>query len=96
MMFSPSKYYRKRMEEHDAVFKHLNNQNTDKVGVNECQMQQLPSNFQVQNGHKNVQRCKQIAEHMINPKCYTTNTKTKKTNTKTNTNITNTNINITK
>jgi hypothetical protein len=56
MMFSPSKYYRKRMEEHDAVFK-------------------------------------QIAEHMINPKCYT---KTKKTNTKTNTNITNTNINITK
>ena len=63
MMFSPSKYYRKRMEEHDAVFK-------------------------------------QIAEHMINPKCYTktktnntkTNTKTKKTNTKTNTNITNTNI----
>ena len=54
-MFSPSKYYRKRMEEHDAVFK-------------------------------------QIAEHIINPKCYTT----KKTNTKTNTNITNININITK
>jgi hypothetical protein len=55
MMFSPSKYYRKRMEEHDAVFK-------------------------------------QIAEHMINPKCYTN-----KTNTKTNnTNITNININITK
>ena len=35
---------------------------------------------------------KQIAEHIINPKCYTT----KKTNTKTNTNITNININITK
>jgi len=90
-MFSPSKYYRKRMEEHDAVFTHLNNQNTDKVGVNECQMQQLPSTFQVQNGHKNVQRCKQIAEHMINPKCYTkTNTTISKTN------ITNININITK
>jgi hypothetical protein len=56
MMFSPSKYYRKRMEEHDAVFK-------------------------------------QIAEHIIDPKCYTTKTNTK-INTKTN--ITNININITK
>ncbi len=59
-MFSPSKYYRKRMEEHDAIFK-------------------------------------QIAEHIIDPKCYTTKTNTKtRTNTKTNTNITNININITK
>jgi hypothetical protein len=56
MMFSPSKYYRKRMEEHDAIFK-------------------------------------QIAEHIIDPKCYTTKTKN---NSKTNTNITNININITK
>ena len=54
MLFSPSKYYRKRMEEHDEVFK-------------------------------------QIAQHIIDPKCYTT-----KPNTKTNTNITNININITK